>query len=106
MEGRETATRGYALAAEYAASLFKMWGVKPAGDMPMMGELPHGRRRRPGAPGPPRADLLPGIRHARRPPTPRSDMTIEVAKGGAVKSRDVPRRPGLSGRLRGHGRRR
>ncbi|MBP1659510.1 MAG: hypothetical protein H6P95_702, partial [Candidatus Aminicenantes bacterium] len=26
LEGRETATRGYALAAEYAASLFKMWG--------------------------------------------------------------------------------
>ena len=37
MEGRETATRGYALAAEYAASLFKLWGIKPAGDMPMMG---------------------------------------------------------------------
>jgi len=36
LEGRETATRGYALAAEYAASLFKLWGVKPAGDMPMM----------------------------------------------------------------------
>jgi len=37
MEGRETATRGYAIAAEYAASLLKMWGVKPAGDMPSFG---------------------------------------------------------------------
>ena len=37
LEGRETATRGFALAAEYAASLFKLWGVKPAGDMPRMG---------------------------------------------------------------------
>jgi len=36
LEGRETATRGYTLAAEYAASLLKMWGIKPAGDMPMM----------------------------------------------------------------------
>src|SRR5512137_2474397 len=25
LEGRETGTRGYALAAEYAASLFKLW---------------------------------------------------------------------------------
>ncbi|MBP1770314.1 MAG: hypothetical protein H6P96_932, partial [Candidatus Aminicenantes bacterium] len=44
LEGRETATRGYALAAEYAASLLKMWGVKPAGDMPMaMGGFRMGR---------------------------------------------------------------
>ena len=34
LEGRDTATRGYKLAAEYAASLFKIWGLKPAGDMP------------------------------------------------------------------------
>ncbi|MBP1633577.1 MAG: peptidase [Acidobacteria bacterium] len=34
MEGRETGTRGYAIAADYAASLFKMWGIKPAGDRP------------------------------------------------------------------------
>ncbi len=64
LEGRETATRGYALAAEYAASLLKLWGVKPAGDMPDDGRLPHGRRPGPGAPGPAREDLLPGIRHA------------------------------------------
>jgi hypothetical protein len=34
MEGRETGTRGYQLAAEYAASLFKLWNIKPAGDVP------------------------------------------------------------------------
>ena len=34
LEGRDTATRGYKLAADYAASLFKIWGLKPAGDMP------------------------------------------------------------------------
>lgn len=32
MEGRETATRGYDLAANYAASMFAAWGLKPAGD--------------------------------------------------------------------------
>jgi hypothetical protein len=35
MEGRETATRGIQLAAEYAASLFKLWKVTPAGDLPV-----------------------------------------------------------------------
>ena len=37
MEGRDTASQGYALAADYIVSLFKMWGVKPAGDMPSGG---------------------------------------------------------------------
>ncbi len=32
LEGRETATRGYAIAAEYVGSLFGQWGIKPAGD--------------------------------------------------------------------------
>jgi hypothetical protein len=36
MEGRETATRGYNMAAEYAASMFKMWGIKPGGDQPRL----------------------------------------------------------------------
>ena len=33
LEGREAGTRGYQLAAEYAASLFGMWDLKPIGDM-------------------------------------------------------------------------
>jgi len=33
LEGRETGSRGYRLAAEYAASLFSLWGLEPAGDM-------------------------------------------------------------------------
>jgi len=34
MEGRDTGSRGYAMAADYVASLFKMWGIKPGGDIP------------------------------------------------------------------------
>ncbi len=34
MEGRETGTRGYQLAAEYAASLMALWKVQPGGDKP------------------------------------------------------------------------
>lgn len=39
LEGRETATPGYELAAHYVASLFEKWGIKPAGDQerPRMG---------------------------------------------------------------------
>jgi len=33
LEGRETGTRGYQLAAEYAASLFGLWGLTPLGDV-------------------------------------------------------------------------
>lgn len=32
LEGREVATNGYDIAAEFAAVLFRMWGLKPAGD--------------------------------------------------------------------------
>jgi hypothetical protein len=35
MEGRETGTRGFQAAAEYAASLFGLAGLKPVGDMPV-----------------------------------------------------------------------
>lgn len=34
MEGRDTGSRGYAVAADYVVSLFKMWGIKPGGDRP------------------------------------------------------------------------
>ncbi|MGD8535354.1 MAG: M20/M25/M40 family metallo-hydrolase [Candidatus Aminicenantes bacterium] len=32
LEGRDTASEGYDIAALYAASLFELWGIKPAGD--------------------------------------------------------------------------
>ncbi len=33
LEGRETASEGYDIAAQYAASLFELWGIEPAGDL-------------------------------------------------------------------------
>ncbi len=50
MEGRETATRGYQLAAEYAASLFSLWKLKAGGDKPerrQMGMIARAREERP-----------------------------------------------------------
>jgi len=34
MEGRDTGSRGFAMAADYVVSLFRMWGIKPGGDQP------------------------------------------------------------------------
>jgi hypothetical protein len=34
LEGREIGSRGYATAAEYAQSLFSLWGLEPGGDIP------------------------------------------------------------------------
>jgi len=33
LEGRDTASHGYDIAALYAASMFELWDIKPAGDM-------------------------------------------------------------------------
>ncbi len=87
LEGRETATRGYELAAEYAASLLKLWGVKPAGDMPMapMGFRMGGGRGQ--APQAPRERSYFQEFALRETSDTRTDITVEVAKSGAVKSR-------------------
>jgi hypothetical protein len=34
LEGRETASQGHQIAAEFVAALFESWGLKPAGDKP------------------------------------------------------------------------
>jgi len=87
LEGRETATRGYTLAAEYAASLLKLWGVKPAGDMPMMmgGFRMGGGRAQ--APQAPRERTYLQDFAMRETTDSQTAITIEVAKGGTVKSR-------------------
>jgi hypothetical protein len=87
LEGRETATRGYSLAAEYAASLFKMWGIKPAGDMPMrMGgfRMGGGRGQTPQAP---RERTYFQDFALKQTADTETAITIETSKGGAVKSR-------------------
>ena len=88
MEGRETATRGYALAAEYAASLFKMWGVKPAGDMPMaMGGFRMGGGGRGQTPPAPRERTYFQEFAMKETSDSQTAITIEVGKGGTVRSR-------------------
>lgn len=58
MEGRETATRGYKLAAEYAVSLLSLWKLKPGGDKPDMRRMAlMGRRMEERPPAPERSYL-------------------------------------------------
>jgi Zn-dependent M28 family amino/carboxypeptidase len=86
LEGRETATRGYALAAEYAASLFKMWGVKPAGDMPMMAGFRMGGGRG-SAPSAPQERTYFQEFAMKEVSDSQTAITIEVNKSGSLKSR-------------------
>jgi len=86
LEGRETATRGYALATEYAASLLKMWGVKPAGDMPVMGGGRMGAPRGQ-APQAPRERTYFQEFAMKETSDSQTAITIEVGRGGMVKSR-------------------
>jgi len=89
MEGRETGTHGYAMAAEYAASLLKMWGVKPAGDLPGFGGARGGMGgARGGAPAatPPARTYFQEFA-LKTVSDVQTAVTIEVNKSGALKSR-------------------
>ena len=55
LEGREIGTRGYDTAAEYAQSLFSLWGLEPGGDIPRVNAA---QRSGPAAP---RGDAAQGV---------------------------------------------
>jgi len=85
LEGRDTATRGYRLAAEYAASLFAIWGIEPAGDEP----TPAFRFR--GFGGPPAAEDAKRTYFQeivfRETSDASGSMTLNIRKGALEKSR-------------------
>ena len=88
MEGRETATRGYQLAAEYAASLLSLWKVKPLGDVPRpqgFGRFSPGASGGPAAPAPEKSYLQNII--FKEISDANAQMTLEVRKGDALKTR-------------------
>ena len=87
MEGRETATRGFTTAAEYAASLFKLWGIQPAGDMPSSRMDFRMGGGRPQAPATPRQRSYFQEFALKKVTDTASQVTIEAASGGSVKSR-------------------
>jgi hypothetical protein len=88
LEGRETATRGYDLAAEYASSLFALWKLKPAGDTPSLGRFQMIRRM--GAPAPPSSppekSYLQGLA-LREIADVSTEITLNVKTGAEIKTR-------------------
>ncbi len=88
MEGRETGTRGFAIAADYAASLLKMWGVKPAGDMPSVFRGRFGMGGGSSTPPPPPERSYFQEFAMKSVSDAQTNVTIEVNKNGAVKTRE------------------
>ena len=85
MEGRETATRGIQLAADYAASLFKLWRVQAAGDLPVvprsMSAMLGGTPPAPPVKGYFQEFVMKDLTDVQ------SRLTLELRKDGTVKSR-------------------
>jgi hypothetical protein len=92
LEGRETGTRGFQLAADYAASLFALWKIKPAGDLPSRG---FGRRMMapPAQPAAPQEKTYFQDFALQKITESSSQVTLEVRKGDLVKTH--PFQPGF-----------
>lgn len=88
MEGREVATRGYQLAAEYAASLLSLWKLKPAGDKPEMTAMAmSGRRPSDTPPSPPERSYLQEFL-MREVTDVSTAVTLEIRQGPQRKTRN------------------
>ena len=71
--GRDTGSEGYDMAAEYAASLFKIWGIQPGGDFPNpLVRLRTGRGR----------SYFQAVPLVRNTGDPETAMTLTVFRGG------------------------
>ena len=84
MKGRDTGDEGFAMAADYVVSLFKMWGIKPGGDQPAA----RGRMRRMpgGTPAPPPERSYFQEFALRQTSDVQGSLVLEVRKGDMVKS--------------------
>ncbi|MGC8745797.1 MAG: M28 family peptidase [Candidatus Saccharicenans sp.] len=88
MEGRDTGSRGFDVAADYVVSLFKMWGIKPGGDQPRMSF--NMMRAMAGQEGRPQAQPERSYFQEftlKEISDPKTSLTVEVARGAATKAR-------------------
>jgi len=84
MKGRDTGDEGYAMAADYVVSLFKMWGIEPGGDQPSAGGMM--RRMQGGTPpAPPERSYLQEFA-LRQTSDVQASLLLEVRKGDTVKT--------------------
>ena len=85
MKGRDTGDDGFAMAADYVVSLFKMWGIKPGGDQPPASfnfrRMTEGRT----PPAPPERSYLQEFA-LRTTSNVQASLSLEVRKGEMVKT--------------------
>ncbi|MFA4925856.1 MAG: M28 family peptidase [Candidatus Aminicenantales bacterium] len=88
MEGRDTGSRGFDAAADYVVSLFKMWGIKPGGGPARMniGRLRAMAGRGDFSNQPPERSYFQEF-SLKEISDQKTSLTIEVARGGSLKSR-------------------
>lgn len=85
-EGRETGTKGAYMAADYIASMFQVYGLKPGGDMPRP-SFARGRRGAP-APPPPARSFFQNFNMVESWPGDTQELSVVTKNGDAVKSVD------------------
>ncbi len=86
LEGRETGTRGYQLAAEYVASLFSLWNIQPAGDHEVSPAARFGGMMGGQAPAAPRRSYFQEV-VLKEISESSSEIVVETRKGDLIKSR-------------------
>ncbi len=86
-KGRDTGDDGFAIAADYVVSLFKMWGIKPGGDEPAYGGMMRMRMTRGEAPqAPPQRSYFQEFA-LRQTSDVKGSIDVELRKGDMVKTR-------------------
>lgn len=93
--GRETGTEGAYMAADYIASMFKVWGLNPGGDMGRRSF--QGRRRRGGPPPvPPKRTYFQNFNLVESWPGDTQELSVVTKKDGGFKSVDYNYRTDFS----------
>ncbi|MDD8020914.1 MAG: M20/M25/M40 family metallo-hydrolase [Acidobacteriota bacterium] len=90
MEGRDTGSHGFGVAADYVVSMFKMWGVRPGGDearMNMNIDMFRAMARGGGRPGQPAGRSYFQEFTLKEISDSKTLLTIEVTRGSSLKSR-------------------
>ena len=85
MKGRDTGDNGFAMAADYVISLFKMWGIQPGGDQPTGGGSFMRRTQGGTPPAPPQRSFLQEFA-LRTTSDVQASLHLEVKKGDMVKT--------------------
>lgn len=86
LEGRETGTRGYQLAAEYVASLFSLWNIQPAGDRSAAAPSRFGALAGEQAPATARRSYFQEV-ILKEITESSSQLVVEIRKGDLIKTR-------------------